>query len=366
MSRPLLVLALAFSSCSSAFASGPQRRPDFPVTSEQRAALVQGIFDELRSKYVFPERLDAAFAILAPRWTPEKLKGFGRAGPLLERLNADLTEVFHDGHLSVSPAEGIPDGMFGDPDAPDPAADAQMKAMEKSFHYGLVRAEVLRGNVGYLEIKAFASASPGQAQAYADAMAFVRDTEALILDVRGNGGGDGESVADLVGYLLEKKTLLQEETFRIGGAVKTSGHFSKEPVTGPRYGTARPVFVLTAGRCKDPKEHGCATFSAAEELAYDLQTQKRATVVGEPSGGGANHNRFERIAKDFAISIPYGTVKNPVTGTNWEGTGVQPDVRVPAKSALATAHRLAVEKVLAVEANPDRKAQLTHLLAELQ
>jgi C-terminal processing protease CtpA/Prc len=210
---------------------------------------------------------------------------------------------------------------------------------------------VLPGNVGYLRIVAFAG-GPGVKQAYADAMSFVRDTDSLIVDVRDNGGCDGLSVAELVGYFLEKKTLLQEEFSRVTG--ETRGHYSPGSVQGPRYGD-RDVFVLTSS----------ASFSAAEEFAYDLQTQKRATIVGERTSGGANHNRFVSVGGEFALSVPYGTVKNVVTGTNWEGVGVKPDVAVKADDALKVAERMAIERQLAREQDPKRKKRLENRLKAL-
>jgi C-terminal processing protease CtpA/Prc len=209
---------------------------------------------------------------------------------------------------------------------------AEEEELDRQSNYGIGKVEVLPDGVGYLEIKGFASRSRGEQQAYAKAMTQLKDSRALVIDLRGNGGGDGDTVADLVGYLLDKKTLLQWDVERGG---KQREHFSAEKVDGPRYGEKRPVYVLTSNR----------TFSAAEECAYDLQTQKRAVIVGEHTGGGANHNRFFRVANDFAVSVPYMTTKNAVTGKNWEGTGVLPDVAVPQADALDTARRLAAEKL---------------------
>ena len=361
---PLLVL-LALSTAGLAApekpaAPAPQRRmrpPDFPVDAAKRAALVQGIFDELRAKYVFPERLDAASAELKQRWGTPGFASLDHAHALVDRINEDLHDVFHDGHLRLMLAAALPPGMLGgDPDKVDPEQDKQQKAFERSIHYGVVRAEILPGNIGYLELSGFASLGPGQTQAYADAMGFVRETDSLIVDVRQNGGGDGDSVGQLVAYFLERPALLQTELFRTSGKPRAHEHFSAASVPGPKYGTSRDVFVLTAKR----------TFSAAEEFAYDLQTQKRAIIVGESTGGGANHNRMERVADVFALSIPYGTVKNAVTGTNWEGVGVRPDVAASAADALQVAQRLALEKQLAKEPDPDRRPRLQRRLDELK
>lgn len=347
------MLAFLLAAAAAAAPAQGQRPPDFAVSPEKREALIQAIEAELRDKYVFPERLDEAFGRLRPKWSSADFRKLDHALPLLERMNADLQDVFHDRHLNLSLASTKPPGMFGDPEKADPKQLEQLQAFERLVHYGVVRAEILPGNVGVLELRNFSSKSPGQSKAYAAAMTFLGETDALIVDLRQNGGGDGEAVADLVGYLLDQRTLLQREELRGVGARE---QWSAATVEGPRYGMTRDVFVLTSKR----------SFSAAEEFAYDLQTQKRATIVGEASGGGANHNRFARVAQDFALSIPYGTVKNAVTGKNWEGTGVQPDLAVKAEDALKVAHRTAVERRLPRETDPRRKERLVRLVADLQ
>jgi hypothetical protein len=351
---PLALLVFAVTLSAFAQPRPPPDVPDFAVPAQKRDALIKGIFDELRAKYIFPDRLDAAFAELKKRWGDAGFQKLDRAHALVDRMNADLRDIFNDGHLNLRLAAAMPPGIFGDPDHPDPKAVAEQEAFARRFHFGVVRAEVLRGNIGYLQVRGFSGYGPGVKQAYADAMGFVRDTDSLIIDVRDNGGGDGDSVAELVGYLLDKKTLLLEETFRTKAGPQP--HYSAETVPGPRYGITRDVFVLTSGR----------TFSAAEEFSYDLQSLKRATIVGEKTGGGANHNVFVRVANDFALSIPYGTVRNPITGTNWEGVGVQPDVAAKPEEAQKVAERLALERQIARERDPALKERLQRLLAELQ
>jgi hypothetical protein len=318
--------------CCASAASGFTRPPDFAVPPAQRTELVEAVYQQLQHHYVFPERLAEALPKLRAEWESEGFRKLDHAHAIVDRMNGDLRNTFHDGHLSVRLAAALPPGMFDDPDHPDPKMVAEEEELDRRTNYGIGKVEVLPDGVGYLEIKGFPSRSRGEQQAYAKAMTQLKDSRALVIDLRGNGGGDGDTVADLVGYLLDKKTLLQWDIERGG---KQLEHFSAEKVDGPRYGEKRPVYVLTSNR----------TFSAAEECAYDLQTQKRAVVVGEHTGGGANHNRFFRIAHDFALSVPYMTTKNAVTGKNWEGTGVLPDIAVPQADALEAARRLAAEKL---------------------
>jgi hypothetical protein len=320
----LLLAAASLAACS---ARGRGRPPDFAVSPEKRAEVVTAVMATLEQHYVFPEKLPELLGQLRERQGQPSFAKLASAHALVDRMNADFREVFHDGHLFLRLAAAFPPEAFEDPDKPDPQAAARMEEQDRAQGFGVAEVRVLEGNVGYLKLRGFPLKSKGESAAYAQAMGKLKDTSALIIDLRQNSGGDGDSVADLVGYFLDKKTLLQDDVERGG---KMRPHYSAETVEGPRYGEKRPVYVLTSRR----------TFSAAEECAYDLQTQKRATVVGEPSGGGANHNRYFRLAQDFALSVPNMTTRNAVTGKNWEGTGVPPDVRVPAAEALEEALRL--------------------------
>src|SRR5207253_1192872 len=123
---------------------------------------------------------------------------------------------------------------------------------------------------------------------------------------------------------------------------------------GSHYGV-RPVFVLVGAR----------TFSGAEEFAYNLQALGRGTVIGEPTGGGAHHEMWFQVQRNFRVSIPTGRAVNPITGTNWEGTGVTPAVHVPACRALAEAHRLALESGLADDLGPELRRETEAALAEI-
>src|SRR5262249_52418714 len=118
----------------------------------------------------------------------------------------------------------------------------------------------------------------------------------------------------------------------------------------------RPLYVLT----------GEATFSAAEECAYDLQALKRATLVGEVTGGGANPNELVPLSLGFMMSVAIGKVENAVTHGNWEGVGVKPDVAVPDARALKTAHVMALRKMLETQTDPVLKQRLTDVLADVQ
>jgi C-terminal processing protease CtpA/Prc len=111
---------------------------------------------------------------------------------------------------------------------------------------------------------------------------------------------------------------------------------------------------------------GKRTLSAPESFAYNLQALKRATIVGEISAGGANPGREFRITEHFVMFVPTGRAINPVTGSNWEGTGVKPDIEVPAAQALKAAHLAALRKLLQTSTSARKTEQLKSVIEEVE
>jgi C-terminal processing protease CtpA/Prc len=165
-----------------------------------------------------------------------------------------------------------------------------------------------------------------------DTMSQAADAAAIIFDVRHNGGGEPETVALVTSYVFGSEPVhLNSLYWRIPD--RTDDFYTDPRVQGTKFGPTKPVFVLTSSH----------TFSAAEEFTYNLQTRKRATIVGETTGGGAHPGDMVSLPFGLTVFVPNGRAINPITHTNWEGTGVKPDVAIPAETALETAHKLARE-----------------------
>jgi len=303
----------------------PHRLPDFAVTPAAHDALAADILNQLEDKYVVPERAAAAHAELARRWATDEFRHLESSRQVCQRVTDDLRQVIGDGHLFLLPAKALPPAALG-PDRPLTAAELdEQRTMARQSNFGVRKVDVLDGNLGYIDLVGFPTAQlPEAAEAVKRAMDQVADTRALIFDLRDNHGGDGDTVAIWMSYLLDRRTLLLTSWDRTTG--KTSEDWTPATVAGRRYGAARPVWVLTSHK----------TFSAGEELAYDVKTLGRGAIVGETTGGGANHNMFVPVGGDFVLSVSFSTTKSPVTGTNWEGVGVKPDVEVAADRALDT------------------------------
>ena len=308
-------------------------QPDFEVSATMRDEVIDGVVRRLRERYVFPEVGERMEAHVRTRVEAGDYAEIATAKALAELLTEDIREISNDGHLRVRySAAPRPiheqESIF---DNPERIAEYQQSA--RLANYGYRKVERLAGNVGYIEQIGLHDVTVTAPTAMA-AFNLIADTDALIVDLRANGGGDPRHVALICSYLLpEEPVHLNSFYSREDDSVEQ--FWSWPWVPGRRY-LDKPVWVLTSS----------STFSGAEELSYNLKTLGRATLVGETTGGGAHPVNMYQINAHFEISIPFARAINPVTGTNWEGSGVSPDIHVPAADALDTAYRLALRAVL--------------------
>ncbi len=194
---------------------------------------------------------------------------------------------------------------------------------------GFSTVKVMEGNVGYLDLRGFAGLKSGKA--IADAyMKLMSRTDAVIIDLSKNGGGSPNMVQYLCSYFFDQKLHLNSLYWREGD--ETREFWTLDKVGGNKMPDI-PLFVITSNK----------TFSAAEEFSYNMQTQKRATLVGQTTGGGANPGGTMRINDNLNVFIPTGKAINPITKTNWEGIGVIPEVKTTVEETLDKAHELAKE-----------------------
>jgi hypothetical protein len=300
---------------------------DFTIDAAARQRAVDGAAAMLNEFYVFPETAKKMEEVIRAKHKSGAYDAINNGDAFAEKLTADLREVSHDKHLNVnfSPAV-LPKGP--PPGGPDLAA---MRRQMERVNCGFEKAEHLAPNIGYLKFNMFANPEICGPTASA-AMNFLGSVDALIIDLRENGGGDPKMVAYISSYLFDERTHLNDLYHRKEN--RTEEFWTNTDVPGKRLGSKPPVFVLTARR----------TFSGAEEFSYNLKNLKRATIVGETTGGGAHPVSGHRIDDHFMIGVPFARAINPISKTNWEGTGVEPDVKVAAPDALETAKKLAGKK----------------------
>jgi hypothetical protein len=308
-----------------------------PVSAQELHAAVEAIARLLSENYVFPELGQRAGAVLVAKETQGAYAGLTDPVALAEALTRDLQAIAHDEHLRVAVH---PPQAAGPPPGPeDPEAERRQLTEEARVeHYGFREVRILPGNLGFLRLDEFLPAEYAGPTAEA-AMRFLRGVDALLVDLRHNGGGEPDMVQLLQSYLLAKPTHLTDFYWRQGDRRDQVWSLPWVP-GGPM--PEVPVYVLTSAN----------TFSGAESFSYDLKVLKRVTVVGETTGGGANPGDGFDAGGRFGLFVPTGRPINPTTGTNWEGTGVEPDVKVAASDALATAQALALEALAAKATSP--------------
>lgn len=328
-------------------AAGVTAQAEDFISDAERQQVIAKALTEIEAKYVFPEVVKQQLPELRRRWTEGELTKQTKRSVLIRKMNADLSALFHDGHLFVAPPRP---GMGGQQQSP-----AELDAYLRKQHYEIRRAEILAGNIGYLRLDLFAPYDlVGFRRALAEAMSFVADTDALILDLRNHHGGDVRSVALWVSYFTEQRVHLLDAFDRLTGQTTPSVTLSK--LEGTRYGKDKPVYVLISRR----------TFSGGEEFAYDLQGMKRGTLVGETSAGAANNNMFIALSPQLVISVPYGHVTSSFTRSNWEQVGVKPDVKTDPKDALRVAQEQALQVLLQKATRREDKQALEQALSALR
>jgi hypothetical protein len=299
---------------------------DFKLDAAGRSRVIEGAIAQLNEYYVFPE----VAAKMAETVRSRNASGaYDRVtnGPMFATLLTDeLQGVSKDKHLRVNfSAPAIPDRPANF--VPDSAMQARVRQEMERVNCGFEKTEVMANKVGYLKFNFFGDTEICGPIASRE-MAKLADVDALIIDLRENGGGSPDMVAHVSSYLFSKRVHLNDLWTRRTN--ETNEFWTRPEVPGKKVRDNVPVYLLTSSR----------TFSGAEEFSYNLKNLKRATIIGETTGGGAHPVSGHRINEHFMIGVPFARAINPYTKTNWEGTGVAPDVKVPAADAMTTALKM--------------------------
>ncbi|MFB6475054.1 S41 family peptidase [Paenibacillus glucanolyticus] len=294
--------------------------------------VIHSLAKALNSHYVFPDVAEEMGNRLEHKLVGKEYEAIKNAEAFCEQVTYDLREISKDKHLRLRYTEQ------------EKSVDMKISEKEqreeyllhaKLDNYGFHRVERLAGNIGYIHLRGFHDPEFA-GEAAVNAMNLVANTDALIFDLRNNGGGSPSMVAFITSYLFDSEPFhLNSFYSRANDVISQSWTLSYVP--GKRYGN-KPVYVLTSDR----------TFSAAEEFTYNLKNLKRATIIGEVTAGGANPGAIHQLTKHFGIFIPDGRAINPITQTNWEGIGVTPDVETTHHEAYEMAYKLALKHVISL------------------
>ncbi|HTH50064.1 MAG TPA: S41 family peptidase [Candidatus Limnocylindria bacterium] len=327
-------------------AEPPPQPPQF--TAAERTEVIGTLVAKVNALYVYEELAKKMTAAILEHQQHHDYDAITNREAFARQLTVDLHAVNNDGHLGVEwSASPIGDEK---PEAPSQdSADAFRKTWSRS-NFNFRKVEVLDGNIGLLQVDTFFP-SEWIKDLVQSSMTFLANSDAVIVDIRKNHGfADGGLL--IASYFFNDPVHWNDNHDRDAGTLRQS--WTLPVVPGAKLAD-KDVYILVSKDC----------FSAAEDFAYNLQALGRAKVIGEVTGGGAHPTKPYKIGTYFMASIPFAHGVNPVTHTDWEGKGVQPDVKVPADQALLTAQILAIEAVIRRNPNDqDRDSGLRQVIAE--
>jgi hypothetical protein len=319
---------------------------------ETKAAIIDSVRYHLDKTYVFPDVAKKMGDKLEKNFEKGKYDKIDNLDAFTRRLTKDMEDISHDRHLWIFPAteDEIRIARRDEP------SDQDMEARIARYAYnnfGFERVERLPNNIGYLKFNMFADAEYGGETAVA-AMNFLANCDAVIIDLRDNGGGSPSMVQLISSYFFEEPVHLNNFYIREADTIKQ--FWTQAHVQGKRL-VDQPLYILTSRR----------TFSGAEEFTYNMKNLERGVIIGETTGGGA-HPTMTIVFPDLGakLSVPFGRAINPITLTNWEGTGIEPHIQVPREEALDTAQHEALKKLLEEADSPEIKEALAWALDRLE
>jgi hypothetical protein len=332
----LMILVLLFS-CG-LFGQSTQAAFD----NAEKKAVIEALCENLEREYIFPEITEKYVRMLRENQRSGKYDRIGQPQEFARLITDDLMSIHKDRHLSVRFNPGWVKNERGRKELDEEAIRLQ-KRRDRAGNYGFQEIKIMPGNIGYFKFSGF-SYNTDAYDAAIGAMSFLANTDALIIDLRTNGGGSPEMVQFLCSYFLGNPRQ-HLNSFSYKDKEKLTQYWTYTYLPGKRLDKV-DLYLLTSQN----------TFSAAEEFTYNLKNMKRAVVIGETTGGGAHDNKFVILTDDFMMSLPFARAVNPITKTNWEEVGVEPDVKVSADKALDTALVMASKKLAANEKEASFKA----------
>lgn len=317
-----------------------------------RSAIIDSLTTALNTIYVFPDVAKKIEKDLKRKLKKKEYDDINTLSAFTNRLTEDMEEIAHDGHLWIRPAREEELNRT-QRDEPTDEEIALTNARLAYTNYGFEKVERLQGNIGYLKFNGFSHALGAGPTAVA-AMNFIENCDAIIIDLRDNGGGSPSMIQLISSYFFEEPTHLN--TFYIRRSEEYKQFWTQRHVEGSRL-VDIPLYVLTSNR----------TYSGAEEFTYNMKNLERATIIGETTGGGAHPTGVHIFADTrVAASIPFGRAINPISNTNWEGTGIEPHIQVPRDEALDVATIEAMKHILESSDEEWKKAALRFVVDRLK
>lgn len=306
---------------------------DKSLNEQEQNTVVDSIGNQLKENYVFPEVADKMISKITNNLKKGVYKTIDDPREFATKLTEDLRSVSHDKHLRVifDPARIAAQNQDISSEDSLASLNSRIETMKRS-NFGFQEVKILEGNIGYLDLRSFSDTNYASETAIS-AMNFLSNADAVIIDLRQNGGGSPSMIQLITSYFYGSEPV-HLNNFYWRPTDQRTQTWTLPYVPGNRYPNT-PIYILTSG----------STFSAAEEFSYNLKNMERATLIGETTGGGAHPGGTVPVTDRFMVWVPSGRAINPITNTNWEGTGVTPHIEVPSNEAIETAHIKALERL---------------------
>lgn len=304
------------------------------ITKKEKTEVVQSISENLLETYIDLDLAKEMTSTLKSNIKSNKYKSITNPDEFSKIITQDLQKVSKDLHLKLNyEPKKIVQSKRVMPEEMKIKREKMMAMKMAEFNYGFTEVKVLNGNIGYLNLRMFADIKYAKDAATA-AMSFLSNTNAIIIDLRTNGGGVPSMMQLLSSYFTDAKPVVLSNFYERKTDTKTQ-LLTFETVDGKRIAN-KPLYILTSHN----------TFSAAEAFTYTLKHLDKAVVVGEVTKGGANRAKRFNLNDDFTISIPYIEAIHPITKSNWEGIGVLPNIATTEKEAFVKAYIDAINKTV--------------------
>ncbi len=327
------------------------------IKKEVKARVIAAVAREVVEKYIFPDIAEKIKEYILSMQKKGEYRDLKTAEDLSHRLEQDLRKVSKDRHfrMGYSPetAERIIT-MSSRTDKEKAAAEKKLEEEEAKINYGFRAVKILPGNIGYLDLRYFGKHTYRPAlQTSVHAMNFLSNSNAVIVDLRRNGGGQPKVIQFLCSYFLKPGIHLNTLHYRYKNLNEQL--WTLPYVPGKRM-IDKDLYILISSW----------TFSGGEAFAYHLKHLKRATLIGEKTRGGAHDEIRISPGDGFVLQIPVGRAVNPVTHSNWEGVGVSPHIQINSKDALDKAQLLILNKLKTTETEKEAKAAIDFAIGEIK
>lgn len=342
-----ILLAFLLTGIAAFSQTKPQIDPAF------RKNILRSTGDALNNYYVFPEKGKATSGYINEQYEKGRYDSLNDPKALAGQLTRDIRSVHNDNHIRIEYDPGLEKDILkflSSKTSAQKVSEADLaKDEQRNFYFK--KAEILPSNIGYVEFTGFANPGPSARKTIYAAMQFIAHTDAVIIDLRNNFGGNGTTADEIAGYFLPARTYSGKSFNRIENKWTEQYIENKKAITNG-LSLNMPVYILTSNR----------TYSAAEGLAYNLKNLRNAIIVGDTTRGGAHLTRSFSLGNGFVAFIPYLRTENAVTKTDWEGKGVTPDLSAEESNCLAIAQNAILSKKLAAATSEIEKRKITWIM----